>query len=227
VSPDDASIVAGLGRALFLGRADFEGAARQYERAVTLNPLAGWYWLQLAHCRTLSRQLSGAREAAERAIDLQERFLSGRQGAQIVGAYMRRGHVAALEERPEAAVHDFQRELAFVGQLDHALRGRIQVELNLRLGMAQRMLGAEDRAQAHLDAALAAFERRAAMGADDPATRYYAAGAFAQKGDHARALAELAVAITGRPKLNAARARNEPEMEPLRGDPELERLTAR
>ncbi len=227
LAPDDPAIIAGLGRALFIGRADFAGAVASYERAVALNPLAGWYWLQLAHCRTLARQLAGARAAAQVAIDLQERFLSGREGAQILGGYMRLGHVAALEGRPDEAVRAFQQELAFLAQLDHALRGRIQVELNLRLGIAQRALGAEDRAAAHFAAALAAFERRVAMGADDSATRYYAAALFAQRGERDRALAELGIAIAARPRLTAARARLEPEFNPLRGDAGFEKLVGR
>jgi tetratricopeptide (TPR) repeat protein len=197
---------------------------RQYERAIELAPLAGWYWLQLAHTRTLARELAGARTAALRAIELQERFLSGRDAAQIVGAHMRLGHVAALESKPEEALAAFQQELAFLGQLDHALRSRIQIELNLRLGMTLRQLGYLGRADAHLDTAIAAFERRAAMGADDPATRYYAAAAYLQKGDRDRALAELASAIAGRRALNAARARIEPEFAPLADDTALRAL---
>ena len=46
------------------------------------------------------------------------------------------------------------------------------------LAEALRPLGYLGRADAHLDTAIAAFERRAAMGADDPATRYYAAAAY-------------------------------------------------
>ncbi len=226
-APDESSIVGGYGRALLLGRGDFAGAARQFERAVELQPLAGWYWLQLAHCRTLARELEPAREAAERAIALQERFLSGREGQQIVGAYMRRGHVAALEGKPQEAVAAFQQELAFLAQLDHALRGRIRVELNLRLGNAWRALGATQQATAHLDAALAAFERRVAMGADDAATRYYAAGIHALRGERENALAELGRAIAAHPRFNRARAAIEPEFDALRDDAEFRALLGR
>jgi TolB-like protein len=224
LAPDDAAIVGGMARALFLGRADFARAAEFFQRAAELAPLAGWTWLQLAHCRTLERRLDLARAAALRAIDLQERFLSGREGVQIVGGHMRLGQIEALEGRPEDAVAAFHQELAYLARLDHALRGRIQVELNLRMGMAQRALGAEERARAHFEAALALFERRLAMGADDPATRYYAGAAYAQQGERARALAELAAALAGRKRLNSARARREPEWAPLAGDPEFRAL---
>jgi tetratricopeptide (TPR) repeat protein len=157
-------------------------------------------------------------------VDLQERFLSGREGQQIVGGYMRLGHVAALEGKPEEAIRRFQQELAFLAQLDHALRGRIQVELNLRLGAALAATGEAERAAAHLDAAAAAFERRLAMGADDPATRYYAAAVYALRGETERSLDELARAIAARPRLNAARARLEPEFESLRADPRFRAL---
>jgi len=137
---------------------------------------------------------------------------------------MRLGHVAALEGRHEEAVRHFQQELAFLAQLDHALRGRIQVELNLRLGASLAASDAPERAAAHLDAALAAFERRLAMGADDPATRYYAAAVHAVRGERELALADLGRAIAARPRLNAARAKIEPEFASLRDDPEFRAL---
>ena len=227
LAPDDATVLAGIARAHFLGRADFVAAARYFERALDLNPHAGWYWLQLAHCRTLARDLAGARAAAAHAAALQEKLLSGREGGQIVGAYMRIGHVAALEGRPEEAAQHFQQELALLAGVDHALRGRIAIELHLRLGAARLALGLADEAAASLATALAAWEHRLALGADEPFTRYYAAAVRALQGDGERALADLERAAAERPRYTMARALIEPEFAALRDSERFRTLVAR
>ncbi|MFN7942368.1 MAG: protein kinase [Thermoanaerobaculia bacterium] len=226
LAPDEASVLAGLGRANFLGRGDFATAATYYERAVAANPHAGWYWLQLAHVRTLRRDLGGAREAALRAIELQEKFLSGREGAQIVGAHMRLGHVAAIEKNPQEAAHHFQEELGFLARVDHALRSRIVVELHMRLGGARLALAKADEARANFAAGLAAYERRLALGADEPFTRYYAAAIHALAGEDERAISELERAAAVRPRFTIERARIEPEFERLADHPRFRALVA-
>src|SRR5581483_2236154 len=100
------------------------------------NPKAGWYALQLAHCAALLRQFDRGARAVARAMELQEAFLSGREGLAIAGGYMRAGHLAALEERYNDALEYFEREIDFLVRTDHALRNRILVELNARLGAA-------------------------------------------------------------------------------------------
>jgi TolB-like protein/tetratricopeptide (TPR) repeat protein len=224
LAPDDATVLAGAGRAHFLGRGDFAQAAAFLARAVERNPQAGWYWLQLAHCRALLRDLDGGEIAAERAAEMQEEFLSGQQGVLIVGAHMRRAHLASLRGRPDVAVAHLQREVVFLQGIDHSLRSRILIELNMRLGAAHRALGNTANADAALRIALEAFERRAALGADDPYTRYYAAGAHALRGDADEAIASLRRAIAGRPAFTRARARIEPEFEGLRGERRFDAL---
>src|SRR5439155_1583650 len=64
--------LAAMGRALFIGRADFEEAACWYERALAANPKAGWYALQLSHCAALLRDFVRGEAAASRAIELQQ-----------------------------------------------------------------------------------------------------------------------------------------------------------
>jgi TolB-like protein len=224
LAPEDALVLGGLGRALFLGPADFEGAAAYFERAVERNPQAGWYWLQLAHCAALLRQFERGERAARRAKALQEAFLSGQQGVQIIGSSMRLGHLAALQERTAEAVEHFQRELAFLQHVDHALRSRITIELHTRLGAAKLRLGHAEEGEAELATALSAFGERVRLGSDDPFTRYYAGAAHALRGEHGEALSALEKAAAARRAFVVARARIEPEWDGLRDDPRFRAL---
>ena len=217
LAPDDSTVVAGYARGLFLGPARFAEAAEYFERSLAINPHAGWYWLQLAHCRALLREFAPGEHAARQAIALQEAFLSGREGVSIVGSYMRLGHLMALQERRREAIEHFEAELAFLQRVDHALRSRIAVELHMRRGAALLGLGESERGRSELATAIEIFDHRAAMGADDPFTRYYAAAALALSGDVERALEYLARAIEQRPAFTRARARQEPEFASLAG----------
>lgn len=218
LDPEDAGALAGMGRALFIGKGQFREAIPYYERALARNPQAGWYWLQLAHCAALLRDFARGEAAARRAAELQEAFLSGQEGIQIVGGYMRLGHLAALQERFQGAVEHFQSELAFLQRVDHALRSRIFIELHLRLGSAELGLHNHDRAEAAFRTALEAFERRVRMGADEPFTRYYAACVYALRGETDLALVSLEKAARMRRRFTVERARIEPELESLRGE---------
>jgi tetratricopeptide (TPR) repeat protein len=110
---------------------------------------------------------------------------------------------------------------------EHALRQRILVELNARLGGSYLQLGDETRAQAVLDVALQSFERRVRLGADDPFTRYYAAAVHALRGEAEPALALLERAMNDQPAFTAARAPIEPEFERLRGDARFQHILGR
>jgi tetratricopeptide (TPR) repeat protein len=226
LDPEDAGAAGALGRALFLGRGEFAEAAGWFEEVLRRNPRAGWAALQLAHCRALLRDFARGESAARRAAALQEEFLSGRDGVPIVGAHMRLGHLAALQGRPAEALEHFQRESAFVERVDHVLRGRIQVELHMRLAGARLRLGQESEARAALDHALDVFEGRLRLGADDPFTRYYAAGVHALRGDTGAALGSLEKAAQHKPRLTLARAAIEPEFEGLRAEPRFAALLA-
>jgi tetratricopeptide (TPR) repeat protein len=224
IDPADSSSIGAMGRALFIGYARFAEAADWFERAVARNANAGWYWLQLAHCAALLRDFPRGERAAARAMELQEAFLSGRQGLFMAGAYMRAGHLAALQGRHAESTSLFEREQDFLVRTEHPLRQRIPVELNARLGDAWQRLGETARANAAFDLALQHFERRARLGADDPFTRYYAAAVHALRGDAEPALAYLERALARQPAFTAARAAIEPEFESLRGDPRFQRL---
>jgi tetratricopeptide (TPR) repeat protein len=189
-----------------------------FERALESNPQAGWYALQRAHCLALVRDLAAGEAVARRAIELQEATLTGREGYTIVGSHMRLGHVFALAGRDEEAVEQFQQEFAFVQKVDHALRSRIAIELNLRLGASYRRLGSEGPARSALEVARQAFEARLRLGADEPFTRYYAACVYAHLGARPEALDSLERAARMRRAFTVERARIEPELESVRED---------
>ncbi len=216
LDPGSASSYQTLGRIYFIGCAEFARAAECYEKALALNPQAGWAALQLSHCTAILGDATRAEAAAWRAVVMQEQFLSGREGQLIVGAYMRLGHALALQGRHADALHQFGRELEFLQRVDHALRGRIFIELHQRIGESRIRLGDEASGRAALELATEAFERRVRTGADDSSTRYYAACAYALRGDVESALLSLEKAASERRRFTAARARVEPALESLR-----------
>jgi tetratricopeptide (TPR) repeat protein len=115
-------------------------------------------------------------------------------------------------------------ELAFLSDIDHALRNRVIVELNVRLGAAHLSLGETRKGRALLDVAIDAFDRRVRLGSDEAFTRYYAAAAHALMGDADTAVAFLERAATAQRAFTLERARIEPEFAALRKDVRLLRL---
>jgi serine/threonine-protein kinase len=216
LNPMDASAHSGIGRVHFILRGDFAGAVPSYERALALNPRAGWSALQLAHCATLAHDFPKAEAAARRAVELQQAFVSGRAGLVIVGAHVRLGHAAALQGRHAEALAEFEQEAEFVRTVDHALRGRIFIELQQRIGEAQLRLGEAALGRAALDLAIEAYERRLRSALDDAMSPYYVACAHALRGESEMALDCLERAAARRPRLTAARAAIEPALESLR-----------
>jgi TolB-like protein/Tfp pilus assembly protein PilF len=218
LDPADAASHGALARAFFIGRADFDRAAAEYEMVLRLNPQAGWSALQLAHCSALRRDFARGEAAARQAAALQEEMQSGRDGVVIVGSHMRLGHLAALQGRHQEALDHLHRELAFLRQLDHALRNRTTIELHQRIGSAYLALGAREEARAAFDLALSLFEERLRLGADDPFTRFYVAGIHALRGEPEQALSSLTRAVRMRRRFTVARARIEPEFVSLHAD---------
>jgi tetratricopeptide (TPR) repeat protein len=219
LNPMDASSQSGIGRVQFILRGDFAKAVVAYERALAINPRAGWSAMQLAHCATFLREFSRAESAARLAVTLQRTFLSGRTGMVIIGAHMRLGHAFALQGRHREALEQYGLELEFVDAVGHALRGRIVIELQQRIGESRIRLGEEAAGRAALDLAVEACRRRVRTGADDPMSPYYGACACALLGDTEEALALLELAAAKRPRLTAARAAIEPALEALRLEP--------
>ncbi len=86
-------------------------------------------------------QYDRAEEICRRAVELQEQYISGNAGLQIVGAHSRLGYVHYLRGRYDDALRAYEREMAFVSSGDHALRERTQMELNVKIGAVYHRQG--------------------------------------------------------------------------------------
>ena len=219
LQPRDANNYSALGRGFWVGKGDLNAGIVNLERATEINPDLGYAHLQLGLLYALRGDLDRAEVACRRAIDLQERFVSGREGLQIVGAYTRMGYVHYLRGELEEALEVFQRQVDALGASDHALKERTLIELDYKIGATYLKKGREAEAERHFGQALKAFEARLARGADDPFTKYYVAALCALKGDIDRALRYLEDTIRQLPALNRTRARVDPDFDGIRDDP--------
>jgi adenylate cyclase len=219
LDPENGQAHQGLARAYWIGKGDFEAAIPEFERAIELNPEAGYSYLQLGLLLAWLGEYDRAADVCRRAVDLQEQYLSGDMGLQIVGAHARLGYVDYLRGDHDGALREYERELAFIASSDHALRERTSIELNVKIGAAWHRLGQRENAQRHFDRAVKSFEARVARGADDPFTRYYIACLHALRGDTDRALESLDRVARALPALTAARARRDPDLDGLRSHP--------
>ena len=226
LEPDNAQGHQSLARALWIGKGDFAAAIPAFERAIELNPQAGYSYLQLSLLLAWLGEYDRAAAISRQAVELQEQYISGNAGLQIVGAHSRLGYIHYLQRHYDEALKEYERELAFVNSSDHALRERTNIELNVRVGAAYYRMGRHDDAVRHFDRALKAFEARVARGADDPSTRYYIATALALRGDADRAIDSLARVVKLQPALTRARATRDPDLDALRDDPRFQKLLA-
>jgi len=224
LEPDSGQAHQGLARALWVGKGDFAAAIPEFERAIELNPESGYSYLQLSLLLAWEGQHQRAEEFSRRAVDLQEQYISGNAGLQIVGAHARLGYVYYLEGRYADALKEYERELAFINSSDHALRERTNIELSVRVGAAYHRQGRSEDAARHFDRALKAFDARVARGADDPATRYYVATLHALRGDAGRAIDSLARVAALQPALTRARAARDADLESLHHDPRFQEI---
>ena len=224
LEPDNGQAHQGLARALWVGKGQFAAAIPEFERAIELNPEAGYSYLQLALLLAWEGHYDRAEEICRRAVELQEQYISGNAGLQIVGAHSRLGYVHYLRGKYDEALRAYEREMAFVSSSDHALRDRTQIELNVKIGAAYHRQGRTEDAARHFARALKAFDARVANGADDPFTRYYIACALALHGQKDRALESLRRVSQAYPELTAARALRDPDLEALRGLPAFQDL---
>src|SRR5439155_259349 len=214
--PEYAEAWAALGgayglKASLMGLPDLANRAIDLEqRALRLDPQLTYAW---------ERRFAEAETASRRAVDLQEQYISGSAGLEIVGAHARYGYVHYLQGRYAQAIAEYDKELAFVSTSDHALRDRQSIELHVKLGAAHLREGRTAEAAACFDVALKAFDARVANGADDPFTRYYIACLHALRGDRDRALAALERVAKALPRLTAACIVRDPDLESLRDDP--------
>jgi non-specific serine/threonine protein kinase len=219
LEPDNGQAHQALARAYWVGRGDFAAAIPEFEKAIELNPDAGYSYLQLALLLAWEGQYARAEEVSRRAVELQDQYISGNAGLQVVGANGRLGYVYYLQGRYEDAIREYERGLSFVGSSDHALKDRTAIELNVKLGAAYHRLGRTADAARHFDRARKLFDSLIAKGADDPFTRYYIACLHALSGDADRAFESLQKVAERLPALTAERVRRDPDVESLRADP--------
>ena len=218
LDPEDGQAHQGLARAYWVGRGDFAAAIPEFERSIELNPEAGYSYLQLGLLLAWEGRYEEAERICRRAVELQDEYLSGDAGLQVVGANARLGYVFYLQGRHKDAIREYERGLAFVSSSDHALKERSGIELNAKLGAAYLRLGKQEDATRFLDRAVKTFDSRVAKGADDPFTRYYIAGVHALRGDKQRALDSLERVAKALPALTVARLRRDPDFDTLRDD---------
>jgi serine/threonine protein kinase/tetratricopeptide (TPR) repeat protein len=224
LDPENGQAYQSLARAYWVGLGDFKTAIPLFERAIELNPEAGYSYLQLSLLLAWEGQLDRAEEISRRAVDLQDQYISGNLGLQIVGAHARLGYVHYLRGEYPEALREYERELAFIGAGDHALRDRTLLELNVKIGAAYLRQGRAEDAERHFGRALKSFDSRVANGADDPFTRYYVACLHALRGDRDRALESLERVAQRLPQLTAARARVDIDLASLREEPRFRSL---
>jgi tetratricopeptide (TPR) repeat protein len=226
LDPNSGQAHQGLARAYWVGKGDFAAAIPVFERAIELNPEAGYSYLQLALLLAYEGRFERAIEICKRAIDLQEQFISGNAGLQIVGAHARLGYVYYLTGRFDDALREYERELAFIGSGDHVLRERSLIELNVKVGAVYLRQGRTADAERHFGRALKSFDARVATGADDPFTRYYIACLHALRGDTDRALDSLERVARTNPRLTAARAARDHDLRSLVSDPRFQAIVS-
>jgi serine/threonine protein kinase/tetratricopeptide (TPR) repeat protein len=219
LEPENGQAYQGLARAYWVGKGDLAAAIPMFERSIELNPEAGYSMLQLGLLLSWEGRYADAERILKRAVELQDQFISGNAGLQVVGANARLGYVYYLQGRYEEAVHEYERGLAFVAASDHALKERTSIELQVKLGAAYQRLRNPEAATAQFDRALRTFQARVAKGADDPYTRYYIACLYALRGDSERALDSLERVAAALPALTAARVRRDPDLDSIRGEP--------
>jgi tetratricopeptide (TPR) repeat protein len=225
IEPDNGQAHQALARAYWVGKGDFAAAIPVFERAIALNPQAGYSYLQLSLLLAWEGQLDRAEDVCRRAVELQEQYISGNFGLQIVGAHARLGYVQYLKGHYDEALREYERELAFIGASDHALRERTLLEINVKSGAAHLRQGRVEDAERHFARALKSFAARVATGADDPFTRYYVACLHALRGDAVHALDSLERVAHSLPELTAARARVDVDLVSLREEPRFRIIT--
>jgi tetratricopeptide (TPR) repeat protein/predicted Ser/Thr protein kinase len=224
IEPGNGQAHQALARAFWVGKGDFASAIPAFERAIALNPEAGYSYLQLGLLLSWEGRFAEAESILRRAVDLQDQFISGNAGLQVIGANARLGYVFYLQGRYAEAIREYERGLPFLAASDHALKERTGIELDVKLGAAYLRSGDEAQAQRHFARALKTFDARVARGADDPYTRYYIACLRALRGETVLALELLERVAAALPALTAARIRRDPDLESLRAEPRFQQL---
>ncbi|HEY9231506.1 MAG TPA: tetratricopeptide repeat protein, partial [Blastocatellia bacterium] len=224
IEPNNAGAHSALGRAYWVGKGMLAEGIEELEKSVAINPQAGYAYLQLAYLHTLRGSYERAEAVARDAVELQERYISGREGLQIVGAHSRLGYVYYCQARYDEALREYNYELKFLQSSDHALRHRALIELDQKMGAAYWRRGLAADAERHFASGIKRYEELQTRGAADPFTKYYVANLYALKGDADQALKYLQDAIAKLPAVNRVRASIDPDFDTLRDDPRFQKL---
>jgi eukaryotic-like serine/threonine-protein kinase len=224
LEPNNAGAHASLARVYWIGLGKVDEAITELQHALTLNPQQGYAYLQLALLYTLRGDYTRAEAVARQAIDMQERYISGKEGLQIVGAHGRLGYVYYRQGRYDEAISEYEREMEFLLASDHALRDRTMIELDQKIGAAYLRKGMAEEADDHFKRARAKFEGLLVRGADDPHTKYYIACLYALEGDADNAVRYLEESIRHLRKINTLRAKTDPDFDSIRDDPRFIQL---
>jgi serine/threonine protein kinase/Tfp pilus assembly protein PilF len=224
LEPNNAGAHASLGRAYWIGKGDVDRGIEEMQHALTLNPDQGYAYLQLAFLHTIRGDYHRAKIAARQAIELQEKFISGKEGLQVVGAHSRLGYVFYRQGLYGEAINEYDREREFLSSSDHALRERAMIELDQKTGAAYLRKGDTENAEKYFKRALKKFEERIVKGADDPFTKYYIACLYALQGDADKAITALAETFTQLRALNTVRAKSDPDFDGIRDNPRFQEL---
>jgi serine/threonine protein kinase/Tfp pilus assembly protein PilF len=224
IEPNNASAHAALGRAYWVGKGLLAEGIEELEKSIAINPQAGYAYLQLVYLHTLRGSYERAETVARDAVELQERYISGREGLQIVGAHTRLGYVYYCQARYDEALREYNYELQFLRSSDHALRSRALIELDQKMGAVYFRKAMTEEAERHFTSGIKRYEELLARGSADPFTNYYMANLYALKGDADQTLKYLKRAITELHDVNVARARIDPDFNALRDDPRFQKL---
>ena len=146
LEPDGAGAHQSLARGYWIGRGDIVAGIGELERAIAINPDLGYAHLQLGLLYALQGRYVEAERSCNVAVDLQERFVSGKEGLRIVGAHTRLGYGHYLQGRPLEAIPLYQQEVAALSASDHALKERSLIELQVKLSAAHQALGQTEEA---------------------------------------------------------------------------------
>ncbi len=119
-----------------------------------------------------------------------------------------------------------QSELTAVTASHHALKERILIELDYKIGATYLRMERPDDAGCRFTCAWKGFTERGERGADDPFTKDYIAGLCALRGEHERAIRYFAETLGQRRALNLARARMDPNLDSIRDNPEFAALVS-
>ncbi|MEW6127008.1 MAG: protein kinase [Acidobacteriota bacterium] len=224
IEPNNAGAHASLARTYWLGKGNIKEGITELQHALTLNPEQGYAYLQLALLYAIQGDYHSAEVTARQAVELQEKFMSGKEGLQVVGAHGRLGYAFYRQERFDEAIAEYEKERSHLAASDHALRDRTLIELDQKIGAALLRKGNQPDAELYFSDAIRRFEELLVKGAGDPYTKYYMASLYALRGDTENAIKYLSESSEHLRALNAVRASSDPDFESIKADPRFKEI---